>query len=301
MDTSIKPILCPRKSGPTHEQDRITTTGAEINLRRAGEGPPLLLLHGYPQTHVMWHKVAPALAERFTVVLTDLRGYGDSAKPPGGDNHQAYSKRAMAQDQVEVMTALGFDSFAVAGHDRGARVGHRLALDHPERVSKLALLDIAPTLAMYERTDMAFASAYYHWFFLIQPYDLPERLIGADPNFYLEKKIGKWSNSPGAFAATALAEYKRCFRDPATIHATCEDYRAAASIDLEHDRADLGRKLVCPVLALWGAKGVIERNYPVLEIWRERAAEVSGKALPCGHFLAEEAPAETLAELLKFL
>ncbi len=283
------------------EQDRITTTGAEINLRRAGEGPPLLLLHGYPQTHVMWHKVAPALAERFTVVLTDLRGYGDSAKPPGGDNHQAYSKRAMAQDQVEVMTALGFDSFAVAGHDRGARVGHRLALDHPERVSKLALLDIAPTLAMYERTDMAFASAYYHWFFLIQPYDLPERLIGADPDFYLDKKIGKWSKSEGCFAPAALAEYKRCFRDPATIHATCEDYRAAASIDLEHDRADLGRKLVCPVLALWGAKGVIERNYPVLDIWRERAADVSGKALPCGHFLAEEAPAETLAELLKFL
>ena len=283
------------------QQDRITTTGAEINLRRAGEGPPLLLLHGYPQTHVMWHKIAPALAERFTVVLTDLRGYGDSAKPPGGDNHEAYSKRAMAQDQVEVMTALGFDSFAVAGHDRGARVGHRLALDHPERVSKLALLDIAPTLAMYERTDMAFASAYYHWFFLIQPYDLPERLIGADPDFYLEKKIGKWSKSPGAFATTALAEYKRCFRDPATIHATCEDYRAAAGIDLEHDRADLGRKLACPVLALWGAKGVIERSYPVLEIWRERARDVHGKALPCGHFLAEEAPAETVAELLNFL
>ena len=282
-------------------QDRITTTGAEINLRRAGEGPPLLLLHGYPQTHVMWHKIAPALAERFTVVLTDLRGYGDSAKPPGGDNHEAYSKRAMAQDQVEVMTALGFDSFAVAGHDRGARVGHRLALDHPERVSKLALLDIAPTLAMYERTDMAFASAYYHWFFLIQPYDLPERLIGADPDFYLEKKIGKWSQNPGAFTAAALAEYKRCFRDPATIHATCEDYRAAAGIDLEHDRADLGRKLACPVLALWGAKGVIERSYPVLEIWRERVRDLRGKALPCGHFLAEEAPTETVAELLNFL
>ncbi len=283
------------------QQDRITTTGAEINLRRAGEGPPLLLLHGYPQTHVMWHKIAPALAERFTVVLTDLRGYGDSAKPPGGDNHAAYSKRAMAQDQVEVMTALGFDSFAVAGHDRGARVGHRLALDHPERVSKLALLDIAPTLAMYERTDMAFASAYYHWFFLIQPYDLPERLIGADPDFYLEKKIGKWSRNDGAFTAAALAEYKRCFRDPATIHATCEDYRAAAGIDLEHDRADLGRKLACPVLALWGAKGVIERSYPVLEIWRERARDVHGKALPCGHFLAEEAPTETVTELLNFL
>jgi len=283
------------------QQDRITTTGAEINLRRAGEGPPLLLLHGYPQTHVMWHKIAPALAERFTVVLTDLRGYGDSAKPPGGDNHEAYSKRAMAQDQVEVMTALGFDRFAVAGHDRGARVGHRLALDHPERVSKLALLDIAPTLAMYERTDMAFASAYYHWFFLIQPYDLPERLIGADPDFYLEKKIGKWSRNDGAFTAAALAEYKRCFRDPATIHATCEDYRAAAGIDLEHDRADLGRKLACPVLALWGAKGVIERSYPVLEIWRERVRDLRGKALPCGHFLAEEAPAETVAELLNFL
>jgi len=282
------------------QQDRITTTGAEINLRRAGEGPPLLLLHGYPQTHVMWHKIAPALAERFTVVLTDLRGYGDSAKPPGGDNHEAYSKRAMAQDQIEVMTALGFDSFAVAGHDRGARVGHRLSLDHPERVSKLALLDIAPTLAMYERTDMAFASAYYHWFFLIQPYDLPERLIGADPDFYLEKKIGKWSQNPGAFTAAALAEYKRCFRDPATIHATCEDYRAAAGIDLEHDRADLGRKVACPVLALWGAKGVIARSYPVLEIWRERVRDLRGKALPCGHFLAEEAPTETVAELLNF-
>ena len=283
------------------QQDRITTTGAEINLRRAGEGPPLLLLHGYPQTHVMWHKIAPALAERFTVVLTDLRGYGDSAKPPGGDNHEAYSKRAMAQDQVEVMTALGFDSFAVAGHDRGARVGHRLALDHPERVSKLALLDIAPTKAMSVRSYMAFASAYYHWFFLIQPYDLPERLIGADPDFYLEKKIGKWSQNPGAFTAAALAEYKRCFRDPATIHATCEDYRAAAGIDLEHDRADLGRKVACPVLALWGAKGVIERSYPVLEIWRERVRDLRGKALPCGHFLAEEAPTETVAELLNFL
>jgi haloacetate dehalogenase len=309
------------------QQTRIATTGAEINLRKAGEGPPLLLLHGYPQTLVMWHKIAPALAERFTVVLTDLRGYGDSTKPPGGDNHEAYSKRAMAQDQAEVMAALGFEKFAVAGHDRGARVGHRLALDHalgfekfavaghdrgarvghrlaldhPDRVTKLALLDIAPTLAMYERADMAFASAYYHWFFLIQPFDLPERLIGADPDYYLEKKIGKWSKNEGAFDAAALAEYKRCFRDPATIHATCEDYRAAAGIDLEHDRADLNRKLACPLLALWGAEGVIERSYDVLEIWRERARDVTGKALPCGHFLAEEAPAETLDALLDFL
>jgi haloacetate dehalogenase len=283
------------------EQTRIATSGAEINLRKAGQGPPLLLLHGYPQTQAMWHKIAPALAERFTVVLTDLRGYGDSAKPPGGDRHAAYSKRAMARDQAEVMTALGFEEFSVVGHDRGARVGHRLALDHPGRVTKLAVLDIAPTLAMYERTDMAFASAYYHWFFLIQPFDLPERLIGADPDYYLETKLGKWSRSAGCFEAAALAEYRRCFRDPATIHATCEDYRAAAGIDLEHDRADLDHQLACPLLVLWGARGVIERQYEVLEIWRERAREVDGKALPCGHFLAEEAPAETLAELLKFL
>ncbi len=283
------------------EQMRIATSGAEINLRKAGQGPPLLLLHGYPQTQVMWHRIAPALAERFTVVLTDLRGYGDSAKPPGGDRHQAYSKRAMAQDQVEVMATLGFDEFAVVGHDRGARVGHRLALDHPRRVSQLAVLDIAPTLAMYERTDMAFASAYYHWFFLIQPFDLPEHLIGADPDYFLETKLGKWSRSEGCFEAAAMAEYKRCFRDPATIHATCEDYRAAAGVDLEHDRADLDRKLACPLLVLWGARGVIERSYPVLEIWRERALEVTGKALPGGHFLAEEAPAETLAALLDFL
>jgi len=283
------------------EQSRITTSGAEINLRKAGQGPPLLLLHGYPQTHVMWHRIASALAERFTVVLTDLRGYGDSAKPPGGIDHEAYSKRAMALDQAEVMTALGFEEFAVVGHDRGARVGHRLALDHGSRVTKLAVLDIAPTLAMYERTDMAFASAYYHWFFLIQPYDLPERLIGAAPDYYLEKKIGKWSRGEGCFDPAALAEYKRCFRDPETIHATCEDYRAAAGIDLEHDRADLDRKLACPLLVLWGAEGVIERSYPVLEIWRERAQDVTGKALPCGHFLAEEAPSETLAELLEFL
>ncbi len=283
------------------DRTRIATSGAEINVRKAGAGPPLLLLHGYPQTHVMWHKIAPRLAERFTVVLTDLRGYGDSAKPPGGDDHAAYSKRAMAQDQVEVMAALGFERFAVVGHDRGARVTHRMALDHPERVSKAAVLDIAPTLHMYEHADIAFATAYYHWFFLIQPFDLPERLIGGDPDFYVDRKIGKWSKTEGCFSAEALAEYKRCFRDPATIHATCEDYRAAAGIDLEHDRADLERKIACPLLVLWGAEGVIERTYDTLAVWRARAEDVSGKALPCGHFLAEEAPEETLAELVAFL
>ncbi len=283
------------------QQTRVSTSGAEINVKTAGEGPPLLLLHGYPQTHVMWHKIAPRLAERFTVVLSDLRGYGDSAKPPSDETHAPYCKRTMARDQVEVMAALGFERFAVVGHDRGARVAHRMALDHPQRLNKAAVLDIAPTLAMYERADMAFATAYYHWFFLIQPYDLPERLIGADPDYYLDKKIGKWSRTEGCFSAQALAEYKRCFNDPATIHATCEDYRAAAGIDLEHDRADLDRKLACPLLVLWGAKGVIERSYDVLALWRERAESVSGRALPCGHFLAEEAPQDTLAELLDFL
>ncbi len=285
------------------DQTRIATSGAEINLRKAGSGPPLLLLHGYPQTHVMWHKIAPRLAESFTVVLSDLRGYGDSAKPPGGADHAAYSKRAMAQDQVEVMAALGFERFAVVGHDRGARVTHRMALDHPERVTKAAVLDIAPTLYMYEHTDMAFASAYYHWFFLIQPYDFPERLIGGDPDYYMDKKIEAWRKIGGvsAFPEEALAEYKRCFRDPATIHAICEDYRAAAGIDLEHDRADLERKIACPLLVLWGAEGVIERTYDTLAVWRARAGEVSGRALPCGHFLPEEAPEETLAELEAFL
>jgi haloacetate dehalogenase len=279
---------------------RIKTQGAEINVRTAGKGPPLLLLHGYPQTMAMWHKIAPRLAEDFSVVLTDLRGYGDSSKPPGGAQHENYSKRAMAKDQVEVMTALGHNRFFVAGHDRGARVTHRMALDHADRVAKAAVLDIAPTLTMYERTDMAFAAAYYHWFFLIQPADLPERMIGADPDFYLEKKIGAWSKLEGCFSPDALAEYKRCFGKPETIHATCEDYRAAASIDLDHDRADLNLKVNCPLLVLWGEKGVVGRSYDVLEVWRARATDVRGEPVPSGHFLPEEAPEETLAALLAF-
>jgi haloacetate dehalogenase len=279
---------------------RVPVGNVDIHLRIAGDGPPLLLLHGYPQTHVMWHKIAPRLAEEFTVVLADLRGYGDSSKPPGGEGHVNYSKRAMARDQVEVMRKLGFERFAVAGHDRGARVVHRMTLDHPEVVERAAVLDIAPTLTMYERTDMTFASAYYHWFFLIQPADLPERMIGADPGFYLEKKIGAWNKTASGFDPEALAEYKRCFCNTETIHATCEDYRAAASIDLEHDRADLDKRIDCPLLVLWGAHGVMQRCYDVLAVWRERARDVQGRALPCGHFLAEEAPAQTLAELRAF-
>ncbi len=282
------------------EKRRIETSGATISLAVGGQGAPLLLLHGYPQTRVMWHKIAPQLAERFTVVCPDLRGYGDSSKPPSGADHAAYSKRAMALDQVEVMAALGFHSFAAAGHDRGARVLHRMLLDHPDRVTRAAVLDIAPTLAMYEGTDQDFATAYYHWFFLIQPFDLPERMIGADPDWYVERKIGAWSKTSGCFSPPALAEYQRCFRDPETVHATCEDYRAAATIDLAQDRADLAQKISCPLLVLWGAKGVIERCYDPLALWRERAREVEGRKLPCGHFLPEEAPEETLRALKDF-
>jgi haloacetate dehalogenase len=282
-------------------QTQIAADGATINLRYAGAGPPLLLLHGYPQNHTMWHLVAPRLAERFTVVAADLRGYGDSAKPPGGDDHAGYAKRAMAHDQVQAMRALGFERFAVVGHDRGGRVGHRMALDHPDRVTRLAVLDIVPTYHIFTHVTKELATLYYHWFFLIQPYDLPERMIGADPLYYLHKKLGGWGGKLDIFAPEALAEYERCFRDPATIHASCEDYRAAASIDLEHDAADRERKLGCPLLALWGERGVPHRCHDVLAVWRDYAGDVRGRALPAGHFLAEEQPEETAEELLAFL
>lgn len=280
--------------------ERIVTSGAEINFLVGGDGPPLLLLHGYPQSHVMWHRVAPRLAERFTVVCSDLRGYGDSSKPPGGGDHATYSKRAMAEDQAQVMEELGFRRFSVAGHDRGGRVAHRMALDYPESVQRLAVLDIAPTHTMFRRADMDFGLTYYHWFFLAQPYNLPERLIGADPDFFLEWKLGAWGSGIEAFDPEALAEYKRCFSDPATIHASCEDYRAAASIDLRHDEEDLERRVDCPLLALWGDRGFIGRSYDVLEVWREKAERVEGRALPSGHFLPEEAPEETLQSFLDF-
>ncbi len=283
------------------EVGRLQTSDTEIAYRKGGDGPPLLLLHGYPQTHVMWHRIAPALAERFTVVAADLRGYGDSGKPERDLCHTNYSKRVMAGDQVELMAGLGFNHFSVVGHDRGARVAHRMALDHADRIEKVAVLDIAPTLTMYEATDMAFAKAYYHWFFLIQPFDLPERLIGADPCHYLERMLAAWSRSQDAFAPEALAEYKRCFDNPAAIQASCEDYRAAASIDLEHDRADRDRKVLAPLLALWGGRGVVGSTFDVLATWREKANDVCGRALDCGHFLPEEEPEGTLKELLAFL
>lgn len=278
---------------------RITTGGAEINLAHGGSGPPLLLLHGYPQTHVMWRRVVAPLAGHFHVVCPDLRGYGDSSKPPDSADHATYSKRAMAQDMVEVMAALGHREFFVAGHDRGARVTHRLALDHPGRILKACVMDIVPTRHMFRTTNQAFATGYYHWFFLIQPDGLPERMIGADPAYYLKEKLGRWSAPDACFDAAAVAEYVRCFTAE-TIHASCEDYRAAAGIDLAHDEQDSGRKIACPLLVLWGAQGFIQRTYDVLAVWRDYAGQVTGRALDCGHFLPEEAPREVSEELFRF-
>jgi haloacetate dehalogenase len=278
------------------KRSEIATSDTTITTLVGGSGPPLLLLRGFPQTHVEWHKVAPELAKEFTVVATDLRGYGDSGKPGDGENHSGYSKRATALDQVEVMEKLGFREFAVVGHDRGGRVGHRMALDHPSRVTRLAVIDIVPTYKMYQTTDKTFATQYFHWFFLIQNAPFPETLISSN----VELVLAKFGQKSPFITPTAYAEYLRCFRNPATVHAACEDYRAAASIDLEHDEADGGRKVECPLLVLWGAKGFMP-HYDVISAWKERATDVRGNALPGGHWLPEQLPGETLAELQPFL
>jgi haloacetate dehalogenase len=280
-------------------RQHITTPETTISLVRGGRGAPLLLLHGYPQTHVCWHRVAPLLAERFTVVCPDLRGAGDSAKPPSDPAHLAYSKRTMAHDQVEVMQRLGFREFAVVGHDRGARVAHRLALDEAERITKLALLDIVPTRTAFAHVNQEMATAAFNWFFSIQPDGLPERLIGADPAFYLQWLLDHWCGTPGALAAEAVAEYHRCF-DAAAIRATCEEFRAAATIDLIHDAADQAQKIACPTLLLWSATGMWATS-DMLDVWRSRAEDVQGVALEGGHFLPEENPERTAAELMRFL
>lgn len=283
----------------------VNVNGIRIHAAVCGDGPPVLLLHGYPQSHVMWHAVAPELADRHTVVLADLRGYGDSSRPASQPDHGSYSKRAMATDQVELMRRLGFETFALVGHDRGARVAHRLCLDHPEAVSRVALLDIVPTRHVLTHVDRAMAQTYYHWFFLSQDPDLPEHLIGADPGYWLRHTLAQWSGATGidGFAPEAVEEYLRCFRDPHVIRASCEDYRAGASIDLEHDEVDAaaGRRVECPVLALWGAAGFVGRAYDVVDVWNRYATLVRGQALDCGHFLAEEEPNATLTALTDFL
>jgi haloacetate dehalogenase len=260
----------------------------------------VLLLQGWPQTHLEWRHVAPVLAQRFTVVATDLRGYGDSSKPAGGENHAAYSKRALAQDQVEVMRQLGFERFAVVGHDRGGRVACRLALDHPQAVTRLALLDIVPTRTVYTQVSKNLATWYFHWFFLIQPEPLPEMLLGGQAEPFL-RNFAFRGLIPQAIEEPVFAEYLRCFANPQTLHAMCEDYRAGASIDLQHDEADLGTQLACPTLVLWGVHGAMHRLFDVLETWRSRAPAAQGKALPAGHWLPEECPQELTAALVEFL
>lgn len=286
-------------------REREIDVGDDIAIftRVGGAGPPLLLLHGFPQTHVCWHKIADRLAKTFTVVATDLRGYGASSKPPGGGHHEAYSKRAMALDQLRVMRALGFASFGVAGHDRGGRVAHRMALDHPECVERLAVIDIAPTEMMYRKTDRAFAEAYYHWFFLIQPFDFPERLIHAQSHFYLSHTLESWSKTDGAISQEARDLYLAAFCNYDAIHAACEDYRAAATIDLEHDREDAaaGRRVRAPLLAVTGARGIVHRQFKVHAAWQDVSdAAVESVTLDCGHFVPEEAPDELLTRLVAF-
>jgi haloacetate dehalogenase len=285
---------------PHFARRKVKASGATINLVTGGQGPPVLLLHGYPETHAMWHKVAPTLAHDYTVVCADLRGYGDSSKPKARRDHSSYSKRAMAKDMVEVMQALGHERFHVVGHDRGARVAHRLARDHGPRVLSLTVMDISPTLTMYEGTTQAFATAYYHWFLLIQPAPLPEKMLAALGPLYVLKRLGRSAGGLRHFPTAVRREYLRAW-DEGAIHGSCEDYRAAATIDLEHDRADLRRKIRMPVLVLWGKHGVIERLFKPIEDWQEISTDVRGRALDCGHFLPEERPVEVLRELRRFL
>ena len=286
---------------------RIKVNGVSINLVHGGAGPPLLLLHGYPQTHVEWHKIAPKLADHYTVVAPDLRGYGDSEKPPAPEGDLSiYCKRTTAQDQVEVMEKLGFESFHVVGHDRGARVGHRMTLDHPERVRTFTSLDVVPSQAAFDHMDSQLSFAWFHWHLMRQPSPLPETLIGNSAQVYLDFLLEQWTAIDGSITDEAYAEYLRCFNNPETIRATCLDYRGI-EIDLMHDEADRGRKLTCPVLLLWGSNMVKRPGWQtgasldMLTVWRDRAIDVRGKALDCGHFLPEELPEETTVELLAFL
>ena len=287
------------------ETRRARANGVEIHYRKGGEGQPLLLLHGYPQTHVMWHKIAPDLAQRFTVVASDLRGYGDSEKPPAGQENVGYAKRTLAQDQVELMAGLGFDSFFLVGHDRGSRVAHRMVLDHPDRVERVVMLDTIPVDTAFENVNADLATAWFHWFFMRRPEPFPETMIGSNVEFYMRHLMGSWSVVPDAFTDEAWAEYLRCFEKPEAIHASCEEYRAI-TLDLKHHAADRDKKIRCPLLALWGGSRDTHPGWSTnvvepLAAWRERCEDVRGRPLDCGHFLPEEKPEETLQEILSFL
>jgi len=286
------------------EQHRADVNNVHINYLTAGDGPPLLLLHGHPQNLIVWRKVAPAFVSAgYKVIAPDLRGYGDSSKPAGGPNHINYSKREMARDQVDLMKQLGHQQFTVMGHDRGGRVAHRMALDHSDVVTRIVVIDIAPTATMYAKTDMEFARRYFWWFFLIQPAPLPETMIGHDPEFFLRKHVnGQLADADaGHVSEDVFNEYLRCYQKPETIAAVCEDYRAAATIDLEHDATDSNERVTAPLLALWGGKGTVGALYDVVNTWREKATDVSGRELPCGHSLMEEEPELFTEEVLAFL
>lgn len=281
--------------------DKIALPGVEINYASAGNGPAILLLHGHPQTHIVWRKVAPLIVKAgYRVIAPDLRGYGDSEKPKSDINHYPYSKRVMAEDQINLMAKLGYEHFSVVGHDRGGRVAHRMALDFPNIVERFAVLDIAPTDIMYAQTNKEFATRYFWWFFLIQPYDFPERMIASDPEYFLRRHIASQVKIEGAVSNEAISEYLRTYNNLDTIHAICEDYRASASIDLEHDKFDQGRLIEAPLLVIWGEMSVVGDLYDVEATWQEKAKNVTSFALPCGHAIPEEAPDELVSKLLTF-
>jgi haloacetate dehalogenase len=281
--------------------DAYLTSGVKLRFAKSGNGPTLLLVHGHPHTHIIWRKVAPELAKNHTVILPDLRGYGDSSKPTSAPDHRPYSKREMAKDLIELTQTLGIDRFCFVGHDRGARVGHRLALDYPESVEKAVFVDIAPTATMYALTNKEFATKYFWWFFLIQPEPFPEKLIGFDPEYFLHHHIDGQIKIKGVVEERAFNEYLRCYKDPKTIHAICEDYRAAATIDLDDDKADADKKIQCPLYLLWGARGTVGKLYDVVGTWKEKAVTATGEALDCGHSPEEECPSVFLEKVLTFL
>ncbi|MDZ7820272.1 MAG: alpha/beta hydrolase [Aliarcobacter sp.] len=284
------------------ERKKIKINDIEINCEFGGNKAnkiPLLLIHGYPQTHIMWHLIVEKLSQKYFIICPDLRGYGDSSKPKSDEKHITYSKKTMAKDMMDLMTHFGFEKFFVAGHDRGARVTHRMCLDYPNNILKACVMDITPTYHMFKNTDQSFATGYYHWFFLIQPDNLPETLIGSNARYYLEEKLKRWSAKDAVFDKKAVHEYVRCF-DKESIHSTCEDYRAGASVDMIDDEKDRNKKIDMPLLVLWGNKGFVHRTYDVLNVWKNYASDVRGKALDCGHFLAEEKAEELTIELLEF-